>query len=93
VSQDDTPGGPARLALYYYDGCFFCYRVRRVIDQLGVEVELRNIHTDRQHMSELMAARGGRRTVPVLRVMHADGDEWIPESADIVDWLRARSTQ
>lgn len=84
VSQNE------KLALYHYDGCFFCARVRRVIDELGLDVELRNIHADRAHMSDLMAARGGRRTVPVLCVMRDDGDEWIPESADIVEWLRAR---
>jgi glutaredoxin 2 len=33
----------------------------------------------------------GRRTVPVLRIEHDDGRvEWMPESADIVDYLRER---
>lgn len=91
MSDDTTAGGSEKLALYHYDGCFFCSRVRRVIDELGLQVELRNIHANAEHMNDLRAARGGRRTVPVLRVMRADGDEWIPESEDIVDWLRART--
>lgn len=82
--------GPGRLALYYYDGCPYCTRVQRAIDRLGVSVEMRNILRDRSHQDALLAARG-RRTVPVLRITHPDGrDEWMPESADIVDYLERR---
>jgi glutaredoxin len=78
-----------QLALYYFNGCPFCLRVLRVLDHLGVEVELRNIHEDRQHLQDLLEARG-RTTVPVLRIMTADGDDrWMPESADIVRYLEA----
>lgn len=81
-----------RLALYHYDGCFFCTIVHRAIAELGIEVELRNIYQDRQHLSDLTAARG-RRTVPVLRISRADGSEvWMPESRDIVRYLRQRGT-
>jgi glutaredoxin len=78
-----------RLALYYIDGCPFCIRVRRAIDELGVDVELRNIYEDPSYLEELREARG-RTTVPVLRVTTADGnDRWMPESADIVRYLQA----
>ena len=78
-----------RLALYHFDGCPYCRIVRREIDALGIEVELRNIFEDATHLQELMEARG-RRTVPVLRIYGADGEErWMPESADIVRYLRA----
>jgi glutaredoxin len=78
-----------RLALYHFDGCPFCMRVRRAIDLLGVDVELRNIYEDREHMDALLAARG-RATVPVLRISSPDGeDRWMPESADIVRYLQA----
>ena len=80
---------PDDLALYYSDGCFFCHRVRRALDELGVTVELRNIYGDRKHLDDLVAARG-RRTVPVLRIRKEGGDEWMPESADIVQYLRKR---
>ena len=77
------------LALYYFDGCPFCVRVLRVIDALGLDVELRNIYDDRQHFDGLRAARG-RTTVPVLRITSSDGeDRWMPESADIVRYLQA----
>ncbi|UJR81544.1 Glutaredoxin [Sandaracinus amylolyticus] len=80
---------PDDLALYYYDGCFYCSRVRQALDDLDVRVEMRNIVESPQHLQDLVAARG-RRTVPVLRIRREGGDEWMPESADIVDYLRRR---
>ena len=80
---------PDDLALYYSDGCFFCRRVMDALDQLGVRVEMRNIFDDRKHLEDLVAARG-RRTVPVLRIRKDGGDEWMPESADIIRYLRQR---
>ena len=78
-----------RLALYYFDGCPFCVRVLRVIDALGIEVELRNIYREPEHLAALREARG-RTTVPVMRITSADGEErWMPESADIVRYLQA----
>jgi len=73
------------LALYHYDGCLYCARVRSAMRALGVEIELRNIHQDAQHLADLTEARG-RTTVPVLRI----GDEWMGESADIVQYLADR---
>lgn len=77
------------LSLYHYDSCPYCLRVRRALSELGVEVELRNIHQDPAHLRALIEARG-LRTVPVLRIRHEDGDEWLAESADIVSYLRGR---
>ena len=81
--------GTDHLALYHSDGCPFCMRVRRAIDELGLAVELRDIYGDRKYLEELREARG-RTTVPVLRITSADGeDRWMPESADIVRYLQA----
>ncbi len=78
------------LALYHYDSCPFCFRVRRALSRLGVEVELRNIHQSPEHLRDLVEARGVK-TVPVLRIRHPEGrDEWMPESADIVRYLDGR---
>jgi len=83
-----TPGDD-QLALYHFEGCGYCYRVRDVIDELGIEVELRDIFENRDWFDELVEARG-RRTVPVLRITSADGEEhWMPESRDIIRYLRA----
>jgi glutaredoxin len=77
------------LALYYSPTCPFCVRVLRVIEELGIDVELRNVWTDDKYCAELVEARG-RATVPVLRCTSQDRDRWMPESADIVRYLRER---
>lgn len=77
------------LALYHYDSCPYCAKVRRALDRLGVEVELRDVLEEPDHMQALVAARG-RRTVPVLRIHKDGGDEWMPESDDIVRYLERR---
>ncbi|MDJ0877519.1 MAG: glutathione S-transferase N-terminal domain-containing protein [Halieaceae bacterium] len=78
-----------KLALYHFQGCPFCSMARVPIDRLGIDVELRDIYQDRQHMDDLVAARG-RATVPVLRITTADGeDRWMPESRDIVHYLES----
>jgi glutathione S-transferase len=80
---------PDDLALYYYDSCPYCHRVMYALEELGVKVAMRNILDEPQHMQDLVAARG-RRTVPVLRIRGEAGDQWMPESADIVQYLKRR---
>ena len=74
------------LALYLYDGCGYCQRVRAAIADLELDIEERNIFDDPAHMRALVAARG-RRTVPVLRIGE---DRWMGESADIIAYLYER---
>ena len=77
-----------RLALYHFVGCPFCTMVRREIDQLDLDVELRDIHESSACRNELVEATG-RGTVPCLRV-ESDGGEvrWMHESARIGEYLR-----
>jgi len=83
--QDEQRGG---LALYYFPACPYCVVVLRVIEELDLDIELRNIFTDRRWRLELIEG-GGRRTVPCLRIEHDDGwFEWLYESYDIIDYLR-----
>ncbi len=81
----DTSG----LSLYHYDSCPFCLRVRQVIQHLGLDIELRNIQLDPDHRAALLEG-GGKTTVPCLRIEGGDGDvQWMYESTDIADYLRA----
>ena len=76
-----------QLALYYMPTCPFCLRVLGKIEELGLDVELRNTIENSDYRDELMQVRG-RATVPVLRITEPDGDDrWMPESADIVAYL------
>jgi glutaredoxin len=78
-----------KLALYYTPGCGYCVRVLRVIDELGIDVELRDIWRHDRYRAELREARG-RMTVPVLRCTSDARDRWMADSADIVRYLRER---
>lgn len=86
-----APAGD-RLALYYFPTCPFCIRVLMTIKMMKIDVELRNIRASDEYWDELVAARG-RATVPVLRIMTADDeDRWMPESGDIVRYLKQTYT-
>jgi glutathione S-transferase len=62
--------------------------VRSAIDELEIDVELRDVFQDSQHCDDLIEARG-RATVPVLRIAAANGEvRWMPESRDIVSYLQ-----
>ena len=80
------------LSLYHFEGCPFCSRVRRVIDELQAPVQLRDIFDNPGYRDELVAARG-RPTVPVLRCDGEGKSRWLPESADIIAHLRERFKQ
>ncbi len=77
-----------KLALYGYDACPYCQRVRRAIDDLGLEVEERDVLAHPERRDELRQALG-RGTVPVLRIDDGSTVRWLPESGAIVAWLYA----
>ena len=75
------------LALYHFDGCPFCRRVRDALFALDLEIEQHNIHENARRYHELIEATG-RSTVPCLRIDGEGSSEWMHESADIVRYLR-----
>jgi glutaredoxin len=78
----------SKLSLYYYPACPFCRRVTHVIDDLPVDIELRDTRKNPDHQTDLLAARG-RGTVPVLRIENdGEPDVWMPESRDIIRYLQ-----
>ena len=84
-----VPEADERLSLYVMPGCPFCRTVLETIDRLRLKVELRDVVADENARRDLMAARG-RLTVPVLRCTSSGVDRWMPESADIVAYLKRR---
>lgn len=91
AAQAEVDRETADLALYHYDSCGFCARVRRAIAALALDIELRDILRQREHRDELLA-HGGRTTVPCLRIGKSDPatDRWLYESAEIVRYLTER---
>jgi glutathione S-transferase len=80
---------PESYQLYQYDRCPFCYRVRRFLDQAGIDIELRDTLRDPQALRELKDG-GGSTMVPCLRIDDDAGTRWLYESADIIASLKAR---
>ena len=76
-----------RLALYVSPMCGFCHYVMSTIQELGLDVEIYNVMTDRKHLEDLSKARN-RTTVPVLKITSDDDVQWMPESRDIVQYLQ-----
>ena len=79
--------GNHALTLYVRNHYWFCGRVLRAVDRLGLDVEVRNIWQSGTAAQELLQATG-RQTVPVLRI-RGDGGEsrWMPESGEIIRYL------
>ena len=79
-----APDQERSLALYKYDACGFCQRVMRALDELELDVEMRDTMRSSEHRAELVR-RTGRTQVPCLII----DEQPLLESADIVAWLRA----
>ncbi|RDB43262.1 glutaredoxin [Halomonas sp. DQ26W] len=86
-AQAEVDAACARLALYQFQSCPFCIKVRKEIARLGLNIELRDARNDPEHRQALEAG-GGRVKVPCLRIATEDGpDEWLYESDAINAWL------
>jgi glutaredoxin len=77
------------LALYHYDSCIYCARVRSAIARLSLTLELRDIVREPRHRQALVAG-GGRATVPCLRIADGADVRWMYESNEIIAYLSAR---
>ncbi|MBL4576040.1 MAG: glutaredoxin [Opitutaceae bacterium] len=76
------------FALYHYRSCPFCGTTRKVIDQLGLNIELRDIHLHNEHLEKLVE-EGGIPQVPCLRIEQENGQtHWLYESQSIIQLLR-----
>ena len=75
----------ANLELYELDGCPYCAKVTKKLDELGLDYESHMVprsHSDRTEVEEV----SGQTGVPVL--VGPDNDvEGMPESDDIVAYL------
>lgn len=76
-----------QLALYQFNTCPFCIKVRKQIHRLALPIELRDAQHNSEHRQTL-AQEGGKVKVPCLRIQHDDGHtQWLYESDQINAWL------
>lgn len=77
------------MALYHFETCPYCHKVRHFLGQHALAIELRDTANDVTAKSELIAG-GGRHRVPCLRIQKPDDTvEWLFESDDIIAYLKA----
>lgn len=78
------------LALYQFNTCPFCIKVRREMRRLSLPIELRDTQHDETNREALLQG-GGKPMVPCLRIRDAQGgSRWMYESGDIIAYLRER---
>jgi glutaredoxin len=80
----------AGLALYQYEACPFCVKVRRAMKRQGLNIETRDVKRNQGALEELVAG-GGDLKVPCLRIENSQGQvQWMYESRDIIGYLERR---
>lgn len=74
-------------ALFQFEACPFCIKVRRALKRMNLSIELIDILKDKKSEDDLIRG-GGKRQVPCLRIKLEDGSyKWIYESNDIINFL------
>ena len=80
----------SHLALYQFEACPFCVKVRFALKRLGLHIELRDAKNNPQYKRELIEG-GGEYQVPCLKIENTDGKiQWMYESSDINRYLEER---
>jgi glutaredoxin len=79
-----------RLALYQYQTCPFCIKVRHQIRSLSLTVAQHDAQPDGPHRANLLQG-GGQAKVPCLRITDEAGQsQWMYESGAINAYLQKR---
>ncbi len=78
------------LALYQFQACPFCVKVRFAMKRMGLSIETRDARRVPAYRQELLNG-GGQIQAPCLRINEADGQvRWLYESAQIIRYLEQR---
>ncbi len=73
------------LKLYIKNTCPFCHRVMQMADNMGIELEIRDVSENEEFLEELLSI-GKKKQVPFL--VDDDKNTSMYESSDIIDYLR-----
>ena len=78
------------LALYQFNTCPFCIKVRQEMRRLSLPIEKRDAQHHTANRDALLQGSGASK-VPCLKITEADGQtRWLQDSAAIVAYLRER---
>ncbi len=88
--QREIDDRTSSMAIYQFETCPFCVKVRRELRRQSLSIELRDAKNDLDIKAELVR-EGGRHKVPCLRTDNPDGSiDWLYESSDIIAHLQDR---
>lgn len=80
----------ATLALYHFNSCPFCIKVRHEMARLSLPVQLREAQHDTKNRGDLLQG-GGKVQTPCLQIVDEHGNiQWMYESNDIIQYLQHR---
>ena len=78
------------LALYQFNTCPFCIKVRQEMHRLALPITRLDAQHDELNRAALLKGSGAAK-VPCLKIDGADGStQWLTESGAIIDYLRAK---
>ena len=78
------------LALYQFNTCPFCIKVRQEMRRLSLPIEKRDAQHNAANREELLQSSGATK-VPCLKITDANGEtRWLQDSNAIVAYLRER---
>ena len=78
------------MALYQFNTCPFCIKVRQEMRRLSLPIEKRDAQHNAAHRDELLQGSGATK-VPCLKISQANGEtRWLQDSNAIVAHLRER---
>ena len=78
------------LALYQFNTCPFCIKVRQEMRRLSLPIEKRDAQHNTTNREQLLQGSGATK-VPCLKITDANGQtRWLQDSAAIVAYLRER---
>ena len=93
AAQAEIDRQTVSLALYQYQTCPFCIKVRQEMRRLSLNVEKRDAQHAGANRDELVGA-GGKAKVPCLKITDQAGQaEWLYESGEIIKYLQGRFGQ
>ena len=78
------------LALYQFNTCPFCIKVRQEMRRLSLPIDKRDAQHNATHREELLQGSGATK-VPCLKISDANGQtQWLQASNTILAFLRER---
>ncbi|WP_371194751.1 glutathione S-transferase N-terminal domain-containing protein [Glaciecola sp. SC05] len=77
------------LTLYQFFACPFCIKTRRAMYKMNLPITKRNVSQGSPYREELLQG-GGKVQTPCLRIESTDGVQWLYDSNEIINYLRAR---